>query len=367
MTPGQHLGRRLANQGLTTPAPAVPEDVVRCLGAMQAQEFAAARWSIGLRSAGLTDQAVAKAFDEGRILRTHLLRPTWHFVTAGDLRWLLALTAPRVHAANAYWYRTNELDRDLFRRVRRVLMRALAGRRHLTRGEIGDALRARRIQAEGVRLAALLMHAELEAVICSGPRRGAGLTYALVEERVAPAPALSREEALATLVRRYFASHGPATARDFAWWSGLSARDVKAGIAMSVPRLEPRVRDGLTYWADPSTPPPPAARRRVAHLLPMYDEYLIAYKDRAEVLDAAKARSVFARGAGELGSHLVIGGRRAGSWRRVMRPDSVQLDVALYAPLSAGDAGAVRAAARRYGEFLGVAVTMTESRSHRDG
>jgi hypothetical protein len=242
-----------------------------------------------------------------------------------------------------------------------VFERALQGGRHLTRLELADRLERNRIPARGQRLAALVMHAELEGVVCSGPRRGHQFTYALLEERVARAPTLKPNEALAELTRRYFASHGPATVRDFAWWSGLSVREVKTGIAMVKPTLDQRVRGDLTYWV-PTTNGPSFRIHGTAHLLPTYDEYLIAYKDRDEVVAPSRARSVLERAAGEFGQHLVIDGRLEGSWRRVMKSASMSIEVLTYARLSKEKTRALNRAARRHAAFLKMPVTVTQSR-----
>lgn len=336
--------RRLANHRLDRSELRKPADVVRWLGAVQAQDYAGAKWAIGLRAKGLTDADVDHAFDGGTILRTHILRPTWHFVTPADIGWMLALTAPRVHAANAHTYREYELDVSVFRRSRRVLERALRGGKERTRAELATVLRREGIAAEGIRLAALMIDAELEGVIVSGPRKGKQFTYALLEERAPRVRRLPREEALAELTKRYFSSHGPATLRDYAWWSGLTVGDAKAGIASVEPELDEEVVDGRTYWFVGSRAPAPSTSPLV-HLLPNYDEYLIAYKDRGPVFGAS-GRDVFAH-------FFVIDGRLAGSWRRTLKKDSVLVDVVPYRHLSREETRSLTSAAERYGRFNG--------------
>jgi hypothetical protein len=253
---------------------------------VQAQDYSGAKWAIGLRARGVTEVDVDRAFDAGAILRTHVLRPTWHFVAPDDIRWMLDLTAPRIHAANGYAYRLCELDASVFRRSRKVLARALRGGRARTRSELASALRSEGIAAEGLRLAALMMDAELEGIIVSGPRRGKHFTYALLEERAPSARTLTREEALAELAKRYFASHGPATLRDYAWWSGLTAREANAGIEAVAPALRKEVIGSQTRWSVGAKVPQPGASA-TAHLLPNYDEYLVAYKDRGPVVGSS--------------------------------------------------------------------------------
>jgi hypothetical protein len=341
--------RRLRNHRLDRSEFRSPGDVVRWSGAVQAQDYAGARWAIGLRAKDLTDADVERAFDEGTILRTHLLRPTWHFVTPADIRWMLALTAPRIHAANAYAYRLCELDASAFRRSRKVLERALRGGRARTRSELASILGREGIAAEGLRLAALMMDAELEGIVVSGPRRGKEFTYALLAERAPSARTLPRDEALAELAKRYFTSHGPATLRDYAWWSGLTVRDAKAGIEAVAPALDEEVIAGRTCWSLATKVPSPRASA-TAHLLPNFDEYLVAYKDRGPVVGSLSGE-VFAH-------HFVIDGRLAGRWKRTLKKDSVLVEFIPNRRLSREYARALASAAERYGKFLQLPVRM---------
>jgi len=272
--------QRLHNQHLLGAPVARPDEVVQWFGAVQAQEYPGATWGIAQRMDGLTQSAIDQAFADGAILRTHVMRPTWHFVTPADICWLLKLTSPRVHAVNATYYRKLELDDDLLARSATVLTNALEGGKHLTRSELAAALEQAgiiRTTDDRLRMTYLVMHTELEGLICSGAMRGKQHTYALLDERVPATRTLERDEALAELTRRYFTSHGPATVKDCAWWSGLSTTDVRAGLEMSRSQLETTVVSGKTYWFAPSMPStPPAAP--IAHLLPAYDEYSPALK-----------------------------------------------------------------------------------------
>lgn len=349
------LRRRLSNQKLTRSAFRTPADVVRWLGAVQAQDYAGARWALAQRAVGLTDAAVERAFDEGAILRTHVMRPTWHFVTPEDIQWMVALTAPRVHTVVGSYYRKLGLDADIFKRSRRALERALRGGTHLTRAELAGALRKSQVPCDGLRLNHLMMQAELERVICSGARRGKQFTYALFEERVPATRAMARDEALAELGRRYFTSHGPATVRDFVWWSGLTVRDANAAVQMAGLDRE-RIGD-LTYWsAAARTAAPPQAP--IAYLLPNYDEYLIAYKDRGHVVGKGATTALVAPGNTSFAHHLVIDGKLAGAWKRTPNAGGVALVVRPYRRLSAASARAVRAAAERYEAFIGTKVRL---------
>jgi hypothetical protein len=356
------IPRRLSNQKLTRSACRTPADVVAWLGAVQSQDYAGAKWAIGQR-APVTDADVDRAFNEGSIVRTHILRQTWHFVAAADIRWMLALSGPRVNAVNAHYYRQFELDSAIFARSRAVFERALRDGAQLTRTELGVALRRARITAEGHRLAFLVMRAELDAVICSGAKRGKQFTYALLDARVPPAKTRDREAALAELARRYFTSHGPATQRDFVWWSGLRVRDAKAGIELVSPALVREQLDGLTYWSvegrAPAAPPSPTA-----YLLPNYDEYLIAYKDRGHIA-IHRADSV-TRIKDPFVHHVIIDGRLAGSWKRTVSARSVAVEISTWAQPTAANKRAVESVVARLGQFMALPASLAATSSWAD-
>src|SRR5262249_19853145 len=315
------LGQRLRNQRLVGPAFAKPEHVVDWLVAVQSQDYTGARWAVGQRTDDATEEDLDRLFDEGAILRTHVMRPTWHFVRPADIRWLLALTAPRVHRSAAPRHRRLGLDADTFRRSRRVLERALRDRTHLTRAELAAAFARSRVPAAPLQVSHIMLHHELEALVCSGPRRGAQFTYALLEQRVPRAKTRARDESLADLTRRYFQSHGPATLQDFGWWSGLSMKDVRAGVAMMKPAVEEIMVNGLTYVRLPDAAPRRDGLRADPSvlLLPVYDEYVIAYRDRTAIAHAGV--DVFA-------NSMVVDGRIRGSWRRTLTRGSVVLEAA---------------------------------------
>ena len=339
--------RRLRAQRLAAAPLGSPAEAVAWLGAMQAQEFAEAKWSVAERVRGCTDADVEAAFERGEILRTHVLRPTWHFVAPADIRWLLALTAPRVHALNRYMYRRTELDEATLARGCDVVAEALADGEPRTRPELAAALARAGIAAERFRLAYLLMYAELEAVICSGPRRGRQHTYALLSQRAPAVPELPREQALAELTRRFFRSRGPATVRDFTAWSSLTVADARAGLAHVGDELERSERDGTTWYADPD---PPAGDASGAFLIPMYDELTIGYRELRVVLAAPSE--------GRLERPVVIDGRTVGSWKRTLGRRDVVLEVTLFAPLDAAQSAALAGAAERFGRFLGLPATL---------
>lgn len=344
--------RRLSANFLLEPVSADPAEIVRRLGAVQAQDFSGAKWGLALRGSGITDAVAERAFAKGRILRTHVMRPTWHFVAAADIRWLLALTAPRVHAGSAGRYRELGIDRSVIRRSNSVMTRALRDGKQLTRAELGEELERARIDTTmPQRLVYLLAAAELDGVICSGARRGKQLTYALLEERVAPAKLLDREEALLELARRYFTTRGPATPQDFAWWSGLTVADAKRGIAAAGDSLEQLTIDGGSYWSGAVSAPAEVASP-TAHLLPNYDEYFIGYKDRSAILRKVQRSKMFEGGVGLAAHVLLIDGQVAGVWKRSLSTTSVTVAFQPVVRLTRAQQRAVEKEARRYGRFL---------------
>jgi hypothetical protein len=362
--------RRLQAQRLTGEPFTSPLDAIRWLTAVQAQDYGGAKWALGQRSRGTTDAALDRLFDDGAILRTHLMRPTWHLVLPEDIGWLLALTAPRVRAGIVARFRELELDDKVAARAETLFTAALAGGRHLTRGELGEVLSAGRISPDGQRLPHLIMRAELDALIASGPRRGKQFTYALLEERVPKPRALDREEAVAELTLRYFRSHGPAQVQDFVWWSGLRMADARAGIALAGGTLDHQTIEGKDYWFDAAARPPRRATL-VAHLLPNYDEYTVAYRDRAEILHADQPfdPALFARAgtsrsssisfASVLSNVVAVGGRVRGSWRRTVARGGVRLEVQPLDRFKRAETGAVEDAANRFGRFLGRPVELS--------
>jgi hypothetical protein len=341
---------RLRNQRIDGAPLKRPVDAVRWLVASQAQDYAGAKWALGLRTSGANDAAVERAFDDGAILRTHLMRPTWHFVTQEDIRWLLALTAPRVNALNAYQCRKLGLDGATLRKSTAILTRALEGGRELTRDELREHLSRARLGTEEQRMAYMLMHAELDAAICSGARRGKQFTYALFDERAPRARVLSREAALAELADRYFVSRGPAKVQDFAKWSGLTVADAQRGLEAAAPKLRQRMIEGATYWSRGVLPVGPSPAR--AHLLSIYDEYISSYRDRSAMGDPADAKKLVGMG-NALAYVLIVDGRIAGTWRRSLSRKAVHLEVTPFRKLRRMDENAVLAAATRYVRFVG--------------
>ena len=345
---------RLANQHLIRQTLATASDIVRELGAVQAQEYSGAKWGIAQRTKGVTDAEVENEIKDGRILRTHVLRPTWHFVAPEDIRWMLALTAPRIRALAAHYDRKLGIDAGVLRRSRAVLTKALRDEKYLTRRELAEALTRAGVRADGTqRLAHLMIHAELDGLVCSGPRRGKQFTYALMDERVPPAKNLEHDSALHTLATRYFATRGPATADDFAWWSGLTKTDAKAAANSLGSNFDSEIIAGRSYWFPHSTRAP-VSKTPIARLLPTYDEYLVSYADRG-----AAQMKVNPAEVGEtfdfLGSNVItIDGQIVGRWKREIIKNTVAVALQPLTSLTRGDQAAIDREMAKFNRFVGM-------------
>ncbi|MGZ3767325.1 MAG: winged helix DNA-binding domain-containing protein [Mucilaginibacter sp.] len=350
---GLHItDQRLQNQHLASPVFTDPADIVRYMGAIQAQDYAGAKWAVSMRLLGADDLKVEKAFTNGDIIRTHVMRPTWHFVSPHDVRWMLQLTAARVQAIAGTQHRQFQLDQSVFSKCEKTLIRVMQGGKQLLRNDIADALQQDGIATNEQRFIHIMMQMELIGLVCSGGRRGKQFTYALLDERVPPAKAMDRKDALATLTERYFTAHGPATIQDLVWWSGLTVNDAKAGLDMIRHKLKSETMDGNAYWfterADTSNGKTP-----VAFLLPNYDEYIVSYKDRSASIREKDIDKADPRGT-IFNNTMLINGRIAGTWKRNFRKDTVELQINPFSPLSQVNNTAIRAAAKRYTKFLGL-------------
>ena len=350
---------RLRSQHLVGPPFATPEAVVGWLGAVQAQDYGGAKWAVAQRAKACSDADVEQACRDGRILRTHVLRPTWHFVLPADIRWMLALSAPRIRAAMAFYDRRLGLTDAVCARSAAALAKALQGGNHLTRGELARVLAAAGIPAAGQRLGHLMARAEIDAVICSGARRGKQATYALLDERAPAAKPRRRDDALAELARRYFASHGPALPQDFAWWSGLTVADARRAIELARPRLREVSVAGKRYWSG-TAKRAASTGRPVVHLLPNFDELVVAYGDRTASIDAERLPKIGVWSMVIANNTVVVEGRVVGGWRRTVAKGRAVVETRLAGPLSGVARTGLRAAAERYGRFLGLPVTLRE-------
>lgn len=351
MDPRDVLTQRLATQRLSSAPLPRAADVVRLLGAVQCQERDHAFFSLGLRSRTSTYAAVAAELDAGRFLRTHVLRPTWHFVAPEDLRWMLSLTSGRV--LSGMRARHHELGLDDAPRLDaglRLLTGLLEGRSFLTRPEVGAAFTERRSPIRpGPQLGHLLLIAELRGLVCSGPMKGVHHSYALVDEVVDRARPLDRDEALVELVSRFFAGHGPASVRDFTRWSSLTGTDTRAALDALGDRLAEVDVEGVPHWYDPREVRRRSPAAPAAYLFPVYDEVVLTYPQAGFPL--ARDHPSVAR-PDPFWARVVHGGVDVGLWKRTLSPRDVQVRVRLAPSLPATARSEVRAAAQRLAAFV---------------
>lgn len=346
--------RRFARQHLIAPRLRSAVEIVRVLGAVQAQDYPNAKWAIGQRGKGLRDADIEQAFARGELLRTHVLRPTWHFVLPEDVRWMLELTGPRVKASVASYHRALGLDEQTLRKSYAVIERNLRDGQQLTRTELREALKHAGLKiSSGQHAGHLLLRAELDRVLISGARRGKQFTYALFDERVPTTPPRERDEALGVLASRYFATRSPATVHDFSWWSGLAMGDARRAIEIAGRALAHEVFDGRTYHSARHTPR--AARSvRIAHFLPNYDEYFIGFKDRSAFAERLGGVVTKTQLDALWGHVLFVDGQIVGGWRRA--PDASDVLLRLLVRLTAVERELVLQAGRRFAKFLGIPV-----------
>jgi hypothetical protein len=353
--------QRLVNQLIAGSAPRSPEEVVRWLGMVQAQDYLGALWAVGLRmdGAGTTGEAeIEKALAERKIVRTWPARGTLHFVAAEDARWLLDLLGPRVAAGRAGRHRQLGLVESAFTRSRELVVRALQGGQQITRADLMRALDAGGVSTAGQRGIHIIGQLALEGLICFGPRQGKQHTFVLFDEWLPEARSLPREQALAELARRYFTSHGPASLQDFSWWSGLSKSAAREGIQLAGDDLIQQEFGGVTYWQIRAETPA-ALPGNKAWLLPAFDEYLVGYTDRSAVLDPAHRLAANA-GGGILNPTIVYDGLVIGTWKRTLAKERVTIQPTWFRSPERRQLDEVQAAAQRYAAFVGRTASLAE-------
>lgn len=339
---------RLHNQQLSGTEFKTPKALVSHFGAMQAQDYPMSKWAIGSRLPGSADESVEKAIDDGQIIRTHVLRPTWHLAAAEDIRWMLELTGPNIlRQFNAMNIKLG-LDDKTFSKSTDIIVKALDGGQHLTRGEIVGILNYHGIKTNEYRSLHILAHAELHRVICSGKRKGKHHSYALMDERVPQSQPLTKEKALAELALRYFTSHGPATQKDFGWWSGLGVNDCKVAIELNRGKLAAKDYENQTYyWNDMGK----IETGESVLLLPAFDEYLISYKDRSAAIHTDHMPHAFTSN-GIFKPIIVVNGQVVGIWKRTIKKDKIIIEPGFLQKVPKGIEKKVAEAAGRFGVFL---------------
>ncbi|MDQ6635788.1 MAG: winged helix DNA-binding domain-containing protein, partial [Gemmatimonadota bacterium] len=341
------------------PSATTPEAVVTHLGAVQAQDYPGALWSIGLRIAGATRADVERAVVERTIVRTWPMRGTLHFVPSADARWMLELLAPRVIRSVAALHRQLELDPAALRRCRLLLSRALAREPVLSRGALYAALQTGGVSTSSLRGIHIIRQLAMERMLCQGPHAPTEPTFALFDEWVPTSRQLDREDALRTLAERYFRSHGPAALRDFAYWTGLTVADAKIALHVARSSLERvEIGDGELWMSNERRAPLPDAPMSAAHLLPGFDELMAGYKDRSAMVAPRHAGRVLSTANGVFAATLVLDARVCGTWKRAASRKAVVLEAAPFVRLTAAQKQSFDVPRARYANFLGAPATL---------
>lgn len=343
---------RLKNQKLTETKFSNPEKLVSHFGAMQAQDYGMAKWAIGLRT-GKAEKDIEYAINEGKIIRTHILRPTWHFVAAEDIYWMLELTAPNVKRLIISAAAKMGIEESHLNNYNEKLQRLLSNNNHLTREEIISGLGSIKGNANAISPVLIMMNAELDGIVCSGKMRGKKFTYALLEERVKTNNKISKDEALAKLAGKYFKSHGPATIQDFSWWSGLSLTSSRLALELIKPELASFQIEGNIFWfyeasiLDKTDTP--------IHLLPAFDEFLISYKDRTASIASEHQPLAFTKN-GIFNPVIAINGKVEGTWKRSIKKETVKIEIKPIGSFDKDTSELIINKAKMYGDFLDLKV-----------
>jgi hypothetical protein len=344
------LSSRLYNQQLSVSSFQTPTELVSWMGAIQAQDYAMAKWAIGLRIKDTNDDIIEKAITDGTIIRTHILRPTWHFVAPADIRWMLQLTAPAIYKQMAYYDRQLEIEQKELVKSAKLFEKTLTEEKQLTRPELEEIFTKAKFNCDGMRFGHLLMHAELQGLICSGAKKGRQITYALLEERVSATKKYNREESLAMLTQKYFQSRGPATLKDYMWWSGLTSKEAKEGIALLEGKINNISYNEEVLWYIDL--PVKITMDKTIYLLPNFDEYIVGYNNR-DVLIPENNKSELSRDGNPLFSNTIImNGQVFGTWKRTLKSNGVTINSTVFDELSMANKKQLELAELRFKKFL---------------
>ena len=341
---------RLINQQIASAKFSRIKEIAGWMGAIQAQDYSMAKWAFGTRLPGSTEKEVETALDKGEIIRTHLLRPTWHIVSSDDIYWMLELTAPAIRSSMKSRHRELELTVPVLKKYLDLIQRSLEDGSHLTREELVSIMKKEKIATENNRASHILFIAELEGIICNGVIKNKKQTYALLNERVQKKEDFTKEEALEKLAKKYFHSHSPATLQDFTWWSGLPVRDARNALEMAKSNFISEKTDTNTYWLSSSFSGELKDENQV-YLLPAYDEFMISYKDRTPSLSLIHNKKAISSN-GIFRPIIIFNSQVAGLWKRTLIKDKVRVETFLFKQVSKSIKGQIEKKADSFGKFL---------------
>jgi hypothetical protein len=341
---------RLISQKIASTEFKTPSEIVGWMGAMQAQDYAMAKWAIGVRLTDPTEKIIDSPIDKGEILRIHVLRPTWHFVSADDIYWMLQLSAPKIKSSLRSRHSQLELTESVISKTRSIIEKTLSKEISLTRDELANEFLKAGLRTDENRLSHILFRSELDGIICSGPIKRNKLTYALLQERVPVKKELSKDESLAELARRYFNSRCPATLEDFIWWSNLTNKDARKALEMIKSDFFQETTGSIKYLFPNSFSKPTLEKISIA-LLPAYDEFLISYRDRSSSLSGVNNKRTVSDN-GIFYPTIVINGQVAGIWKRTFKKNKIIVTSVFFKPPDDSVIRKLTGKVRDFGRFL---------------
>jgi hypothetical protein len=347
MTPYDISHIRLSNQQIVRSNFENPTEIVSWMGALQAQDYNMSKWAVGLRLLKATDLTIETALNAGKIIRTHVMRPTWHIVAAEDVRWLLELTAPNLDKIAGTYYRKLGLDAAILKKSNVFIAKLLRDGKELTREEIKTACEEQGIFPHGL----LMYKAEIDQIVCNGAMRGKQLTYALFDEKVPPSVPISRDEALSRLAKKYFLSHAPATLKDFCWWSGLSVADAKNCLDIVKSNFIQETIGTETYYFHMAHANVKGTENAL-HILPAFDEFLISYKDRTPSIGLENQPKAFSPN-GIFRPVIVWNGQVIGTWKKSIKQSQLEITTDLFTPFTGIQKAAFEQAVEKMKGFYG--------------
>jgi hypothetical protein len=351
MTSQELLKLRMTNQQIISSQFNTPGEVVRWLGAVQAQDYMGSLWAIGCRLKNSKEKDIETAIAEKKIVRTWPMRGTLHFVAPEDAKWMLQLLTPRVISRAQSEYRRTGLDKDTFDKSRKIFIKALQGGKQLSRNEMYQVLEDAKINTSNTRGLHILGVLAQQGLICFGPRIGKQPSFVLLDEWVTNHKSLKGDEAIAELTERYFTSHGPATIQDFCWWSGLTQTEAKRGLEMVKQNFVEEKINEQSFWMKATIPA--KIKTPGIYLLPPFDEYLVAYKDRSAALEGLHLRKVFSIN-GIFSPVLIINGKIAAIWKRTITKKEVIIELQAFQKFTPSQKEGIRKAAKKYSRFIGL-------------